>query len=131
MTSKLLSGRRVLVVEDEILVLMVLEDMLADVGCESITVAATVDQALALIGTQVFDAALLDLNLNGTASYPLAEALDARGVPFFFSTGYSVEGIKEGYRDRLVLKKPFELKDLVEVLTRLSLTDRATAAISG
>jgi len=113
------------------LVLMVLEDMLADVGCESVTVAATVDQALALIGTQVFDAALLDLNLNGTTSYPLAEALDARGVPFFFSTGYSAQSIKEAYRDRLVLKKPFELKDLVEVLTRLSLTDRATAVISG
>ena len=112
------------------LVLMVTEDMLAGVGCESVTAAATVDQALALIDAQVFDAAMLDVNLNGIASYPLADALDARGVPFFFSTGYSRQGIKEGYRNRLVLKKPFELDDLVEVLKRLPFADRAMVAVS-
>ena len=63
--DKLLSGRRVLVVEDELLVLMMIEDMLADLGCESVTAAATAHQALALIDTQVFDAAMLDMNLNG------------------------------------------------------------------
>ena len=54
--NKLLSGRRVLVVEDEMMMLMIIEDMLAELGCESVTAAATVDQALALIDTQVFDA---------------------------------------------------------------------------
>lgn len=111
------------------LVLMIIEDMLADAGCESVTAAATVDQALALMTTQVFDAALLDVNLNGTASYPLADALDARGIPFVFSTGYSEQGMKEGYRDRLVLKKPFQFEDLVKILTRLPLWDRATLPI--
>lgn len=53
--NKLLSGRRVLVVEDEMLVLLMIEDMLADLGCESVTAAATVDQALAAIDNQIFD----------------------------------------------------------------------------
>jgi CheY-like chemotaxis protein len=66
--NKLLSGRRVLVVEDEMMILMIVEDMLADLGCESVTTAATAHQAIALIDTQVFDAAMLDMNLNGNKS---------------------------------------------------------------
>src|ERR1700730_12848300 len=87
--DKSLSGRRLLVFEDEMMILMIIEDMLADLGCESVTDAATVDQALALIDAQVFDAAMLDMNLNGKNSHPVADALAARGVPFVFSTGYS------------------------------------------
>jgi CheY-like chemotaxis protein len=117
--SKLLSGRRVLVVEDEMMILMIIEDMLADLGCESVTAAATVDQALALIDSQVFDAAMLDMNLNGNKGHDVADALAARGVPFVFSTGYSNLDMRDGYRDRPVLKKPFPYEDLVEVLKRL------------
>ncbi|WP_245318943.1 response regulator [Mesorhizobium temperatum] len=79
--DKLLSGRRVLVVEDEMLVLIMIEDMLADLGCESVTAAATVNQALAVIDAQIFDVAMLDMNLNGCNSYAVAEALGTRGVP--------------------------------------------------
>jgi len=79
--DKLLSGRRILVVEDEMMVLMVTEDMLADLGCESVAVAATVEQALALIDAHGFDAAMLDVNLNGNKSYPVADLLVKRGVP--------------------------------------------------
>ena len=107
--NKLLPGRRVLVVEDEMMVLMIVEDMLADLGCESVTTAATIDQAIALIDAQVFDAATLDINLNGNKSHAVADALVAlvaRGVPFVFSTGYSGRDMGEGYRDRPVLKKP-------------------------
>ena len=71
------------------MVLMLIEDMLAVLGCESVTAAATVDQALAQIDTQVFDAAMLDMNLNGNKSHDVAAALAAHGVPFVFSTGYS------------------------------------------
>jgi CheY-like chemotaxis protein len=105
--SKLLSGRRILVVEDEMLILMIIEDMLSDLGCESVTTAATVDQALALIDTQVFDAAMLDMNLDGNRSHAIADALAARGVPFVFATGYSGRGMSDGHRDRPVLRKPF------------------------
>jgi CheY-like chemotaxis protein len=118
-TDKLLSGRRVLVVEDEMLVLMNIEDMLADLGCESVTAAATVDQAMALIEAQVFDAAMLDMNLNGTKSFPIADKLAALGVPFVFSTGYNAQDMRVGYRDRALLKKPIRYQELVEVFTDL------------
>lgn len=117
--DKLLSGRSILVVEDEMLVLLNVEDMLADLGCTSVSAAATADQALALIAAQAFDAAMVDVNLDGIQSYPVADALAARGVPFVFSTGYSGESLDDGYRDRPVLGKPYREADLVEVLTRL------------
>jgi CheY-like chemotaxis protein len=117
--DKLLSGRRVLVVEDEMMVLMMIEDMLADLGCESVTAAATVDQALALIEAQAFDAAMLDMNLDGIKSHSVADALAARGVPFIFSTGYSGRDMMDGYRDRPVLTKPFRYEELVGILTHL------------
>ena len=101
------------------LVLLSIEDMLADLGCESVSAAATVSQALALIDTQTFDAAMVDLNLGGGNSYPVADALSERGVPFVFSTGYSSQSVKDGYRDRPVLGKPYRGAQLGEMLTRL------------
>ena len=117
--DQLLSGRQILVVEDEMLVLMLIEDMLGELGCESVTAAATVDQALALITAQGFDAALLDLNLNGNTSYAVADTLAAHGVPFVISTGCSVHDMVDGYGDRPLLKKPFQYEELVAILTGL------------
>jgi len=117
--NKLLSGRRILVVEDEMLIVLMIEDMLADLGCESITAAATVDQALALIGGQVFDAAMLDVNLKGNNSRPVADALAARGVPFIFSTGNGGHHTMDGYEDRAILRKPFIYEDLAAIFAGL------------
>jgi len=128
--DKSLSGRRVLVVEDEMMVLMLIEDMLCDLGCESVTSAATVDQALAVMDGRVFDVAMLDVNLNGEKSYPVADALVARHVPFVFATGYSDQVTRDGYPGRPVLKKPFKLEELVEVLARLACPDRVATAIA-
>jgi CheY-like chemotaxis protein len=119
MSFKVLSGRRVLVVEDEMLVLMAIEYMLADLGCESISAAATAAKAIELTESQVFDLAVLDLNLNGQQSYAVADALTARGVPFVFSTGYNGDGISEDYRDRPVLRKPYQPKAMARVLSGL------------
>ena len=119
--DKLLSGRRALVVEDEMLLLMMIEDMLADLGCKSVTSAATVDKALALIDVQAFDFAMLDINLKGRDSRPVAEALSARGVPLVYSTGNTDHGSRDGHSDRPVLRKPFKCEDLVAILTRLKL----------
>src|SRR4051794_22900016 len=88
MTDCPLSGRRVLVVEDEMIVAWLLQDMLADLGCAVVGPAARVSQALAMIDAEAIDAAVLDVNLNGQKSYPVADALAARGMPFVFSTGY-------------------------------------------
>lgn len=101
------------------LVLMNIEFMLADLGCECVAAAATVEQALALMETQVFDAAVVDVNLNGRESYPVADALGARGVPFAFSTGYSDQGMRDEYRGRPVLRKPYQQEGLVRILESL------------
>jgi CheY-like chemotaxis protein len=115
--DKLLTGRRVLVIEDEMLILMMIEDMLADLGCESVAVASKVGPAISLIEGQEFDTAMLDMNLNGIESYPVADALSAREVPYFFSTGNSLN-MKDGYRDQDVLKKPFTFEQLGSMLSR-------------
>jgi CheY-like chemotaxis protein len=114
-----LSRRRILVVEDEMLILIMIEDMLADHGCKNVTVAATIDMALALIDAQTFDIAMLDMNVNGNKTYSVADALGARGVPFVFSTGYSGQEMRNGYRDRPVLRKPFGERELIDTLTGL------------
>lgn len=101
------------------LVMMAMEDMLADLGCTSVAVAATIETALGLIETQPFDLATLDLNLNGQRSYPIAHALSERGVPFAFSTGYGEHGVDEGFGSRPVLNKPFNCPQLIAVLTAL------------
>lgn len=116
--DKPLVGRRILVVEDEVMIRVTIEDLLADLGCEMLAAAATVETAVALINKQVFDAALLDLNLNGDSSRAVAEALATHGVPFAFATGNRGD-MWDGFRDRPVLRKPFSHSDLVAVLSRL------------
>ena len=113
------SGRRVLLVEDEMLVVWLLEDMLADLGCTVIGPASSVNQALAMIDTEPIDAVVLDVNLNGQVSYPIADALAARGVPFVFSTGYDKDTLLDGYRTFSVLQKPFHRSELSNALAKL------------
>jgi CheY-like chemotaxis protein len=119
MDEQLLANKRVLVVEDEMLVLMGIEDMLADLGCTSVARAANVSQALNLIEHQSFDLATLDLNLDGRPSYSVAHALVEHDVPFAFSTGYGQHGVGEGYAGRPVLNKPFSRGQFVETLKEL------------
>jgi CheY-like chemotaxis protein len=109
----------VLLAEDEVLVACLLEDMLADLGCATVGPAARVDQALALIEAKQIDAAMLDINLNGSLSYPIADALIARGIPFLFSTGYDRDRVREGYRSRPTLQKPFHASELGRALAAL------------
>ncbi len=127
--NKVLFGRCVLVVEDEMMILLDIENVLADLGCQSVSAAATVDQALALIDAQAFDIAMLDVNLNGNSSRPVADALAARGVPFLFSTGYSDHDAGDGYRDRPLLEKPYKDEALSNMLTTLQSADRVSTAL--
>lgn len=101
------------------LILLRIEDVLADLGCKSVRAASSVEEALDLIGAEAFDAAMLDLNLDGKMSYEIADALAARGVPFLFSTGYDADSLEDGYRDQPVLGKPYCDDELVVMLSSL------------
>lgn len=102
-----LTDRRVLVVEDESLVAMLLETMLEDMGCLTVGPASSVEEGLRLVGEEQMDAALLDVNVGGTPVFPVAEALEARGIPLVFSTGYGEGGLPENWRGRPTVQKPF------------------------
>jgi two-component SAPR family response regulator len=112
MATEKLNGLRVLVVEDEAAISMLLEDMLMDFGCEIVGPAARLSTALDMANRESFDLAILDVNLAGDPIYPVAEALTGRNLPFVFSTGYGGAGIKDPYRDRPVVQKPFGQQDL-------------------
>lgn len=103
-----LEDRRILVIEDESLVAMLLETVLEDLGCTPVGPAASVEEGLRLIeAEQALDAALLDVNVAGRQVFPAAEALKARGVPFVFSTGYGEGGLPEDWRGHPTIQKPF------------------------
>ena len=111
-----LSGVRVLVVEDEFAVLLLVEDMLSELGCELAGTATRLPEALAMAGSTACDAAILDVNINGENVAPVAEALAARGTPIVFSTGYGRSGIDARWRDRPVLQKPYRIEEFAAAL---------------
>jgi CheY-like chemotaxis protein len=113
-----LTGRRALVVEDEVLVGMLIEEMLQELGYEIAALSTHLDQALTLARTAAFDVALLDINLNGRQSFPVADVVRARGLPFLFATGYGSRILPEPYRDAPILQKPFSLAELKDALQR-------------
>jgi CheY-like chemotaxis protein len=103
---------KALIIEDEALVAMLIEDILLELGYEVAGVAGRLEQALGSVQDLAFDFAVVDLNLNGVRTYPVAEALAARGAPFLFVTGYGSAGVEEAWRGRPIVQKPFETKDL-------------------
>ena len=123
----LLAHHRILVVEDEMLVLMNIEMALEDLGCSEIRAAASVAEALVLLEIHSFDAALLDVNLGGEKSFPIADALIERGIPFAFSTGYGSPGDRRDLGDRPLLRKPYVRNDLINVFERLLAGDALPA----
>ena len=104
------------------LVVMGLEDMLTDLGCEIVGIAARVDQALNMLDTETFDAVVLDVNLNGRASYPIADALIVRNVPFVFSTGYETASLSARYPNCRAVQKPFAAKELGSAIEAVLMT---------
>ena len=94
-----LAGRRILIVEDEALVAMLVEDALLDSAAP--------------------DAAVLDLNLAGETSTPVADLLASRGVPFVVATGYGAEGLPPGHASVPVLAKPYDPDELTGTLSRI------------
>jgi CheY-like chemotaxis protein len=110
-----LQGRRILAVEDEMLAAMMLEDILQNAGCKVIR-AGHLAQATLLAQERDIDAAVLDVNLHGLRSYPVADALGARGIPFVFATGYGDTDLLELYPGCPVIAKPYKDIDLIAAL---------------
>jgi DNA-binding response OmpR family regulator len=104
-----LSGFRIMVVEDETLIAMLVEDMLTDIGYSVVKVVATISQGLAFLAApdSRIDGAILDVNLGGEKVFPIADVLIERGVPFIFATGYGTAGLEPPYAGRPVIAKPF------------------------
>ena len=109
-------AKRILIVEDELMIRMLLEDMLGELGYTVAAEAAKIEDALHAVKNADFDLAILDVNLGGQPIAPVADALVARGRPFVFATGYGERGLPESYRDRPTLKKPFQMQGLQEML---------------
>jgi CheY-like chemotaxis protein len=116
------SGLRLLVVEDETMIAMLLEDILDDLGCSVAGPVADVPSALGLLERESVDAAILDVNLDGQPSYAVADALAARGIPFGFITGYGASGLDGAYADRPVIQKPFTRPLIEELIGKLAPT---------
>ena len=116
MSKRELSNCKVLVVEDEMMIAMLIEDMLDELGCKLVGPATNVPRALELIGKERVEVAVLDLNLDGKDTYAIADALRQKNVPFIFATGYGSTGMRPEYGDRPVLQKPFQAKDLETAL---------------
>ena len=115
-----LKGLRLLVVEDEAMVAMMLEDMLGDLGCEVVGPAGSVARAQELAQNEAtIAAAILDVNLGGLPIYPVAETLRARGVPFVFITGYGSADIDGRFADAPTVQKPFSMPVLRDTLAKV------------
>lgn len=110
---------RVMIVEDESMIAMLTEDLLADMGYEVEPAVATVPAALDMLAQAKIDMALLDVNLAGTQSFPIADALESSGIPFLFITGYGRAGLPPRYLSVPVLQKPFRRRDLQAALAKL------------
>ncbi|HEX4160289.1 MAG TPA: response regulator [Rhizomicrobium sp.] len=116
-----LRGRRVLVIEDEYLIAQVLVDLLEEAGAQVIGPIGGVDEALTFVAdtSHHFDGAVIDLNLHGRKSYPVADALAARSIKFVFATGYGADAVDGPYRCYPRCEKPFNQTTLVGLLGEL------------
>ena len=114
-----LAGKRILIVEDEMLVALLIEDFLADLGCKTIGPFRSVAQALEAARTEDLDLAVLDVNLDGERVYPVAELLAERHIPFLFLSGYGEEAIPPDHAEWKVCAKPFKSEVLVRMLSAL------------
>ena len=108
----------VLIAEDEMAVAMMLEDLMERAGYRVLLVARLA-HGLELAAAEPIDAAILDINLAGEASFPLADALQQRRIPFMFASGYGREGLSERHREAMVLQKPYGMSEIKAALLAL------------
>jgi CheY-like chemotaxis protein len=119
LNSTEVTKRSFLLVEDEALIRMMLADMIEDLGHRVVGESGNLDEALILARKAEFDIAILDLNLAGVSSLPVAEVIAERGIPFFFASGYSEAGVPETFKGISLLRKPFQLENLDRAIRSL------------
>jgi CheY-like chemotaxis protein len=110
-------GLRILVVEDWWIVAQELRARLEQLECDVVGPAPSLEKALALASTATFDGAILDVDLNGKRVYPVADLLVARGIPFFFATGFDSPHVTDSYRDIPQLRKPYAFRELQDMMS--------------
>ncbi len=114
------SAPRLLVVEDSYLLILTLENMCENLGWQIVGPASRLDEAMEMARTGTFDAALLDVNLDGEMSWGVADVLIARGIPFAFSTGYDqTDMLPDHLTGSLVVAKPYRLDDVEQRLRQM------------
>ena len=114
-----MTTKRILIVEDEVLIAISLEAALAGRGYDTVGPFNRVDQAVAAVECEQLDAAVLDVNLGGDKVFPVAVALSEKNVPFIFLTGYASLQLPEEYRTAVVLAKPFQDQHVVDCVTSM------------
>lgn len=117
--------RRILIIEDEPLLALHLETLLADAGFEMVDTAGTIEAALAIVAEAEIAAALLDANLSGRSAEPVASALALRGIPFIFVTGYGRESLPSQYQNVTMMTKPVDDRLLIRAIQRLIEPDQS------
>lgn len=111
--------QRVLVIEDDVFIAMLLEDILLDIDEYAVDLFADFDEGLKAARTGTYAFAVLDVDLNGVRSFPIADVLSERRIPFAFSTGYGTAGLDPAYADHIVLPKPFQAEELRTIVAKL------------
>jgi DNA-binding response OmpR family regulator len=119
------SSLRILLVEDEMMVALHLESIVAEFGHEVVGPVSRLEAALETARHEALDMAILDVNLDGVEVYPVADALTARGIPCLFTTGYGTGGVRAAYRDHRILQKPYRADDLAAAIAELCRTDQS------
>lgn len=114
-----MSASKVLLVEDEMLIAMHVEDMLIELGFEIVGPAMRLEQALEIARDGSFDLAVLDVNLANERSFPVADVLRERKIPFLFATGYGLAGLTDDYKGTITLRKPFDSRQLKDAIALL------------
>jgi len=124
-------GHRVLLIEDDETVAGALQCMLSALGYAIAGTTTRLDEVMGILDREPIDAAVLDIDLHGRASYPIADELATRGIPFIFSTGYGAQCLPEGYERFPLLTKPFRRSVLGGALANLlSKSTSATQTLS-
>lgn len=111
---------RVLIVEDEELIGMLLEEMLINRGFEVVGRATTLEQSHTMVSCAQVDVALLDISLHGQPVFPVAQELRLRNIPIVFTTGYGAAGLPSEWRDYPVFCKPYNMQELTVTLAQLT-----------